>query len=68
MYSIMRFIARATAAGVISTLFTGKAEPFGLHFEGTEAAFIAAGLCVLSIVAFHIEGRMKRETNQSRRR
>jgi hypothetical protein len=61
VYNILRFLSRATAAGVISTLFTGKAEPFGMKFEGPEATGVAITLGIFSIGFFIFESAVKKK-------
>ena len=61
LYDALRVLSRAFAAGVISTLFTGKAEPFGVKFEEGQATLLAAGLAILSFLAFIAESWAKKK-------
>jgi hypothetical protein len=58
-YNICRTFARGLAAVAATTLMTGEAKPFGLHFADVQAVLLAVALLCLAVAAFTLESMGK---------
>lgn len=60
LYNVCRTFARGFAAGAVSVLFNGKAEPFGVKFESESAVALSVGLALLAWLFFVAESAAKK--------
>jgi hypothetical protein len=63
LHNVLRQSARGLAAGSVGLLLNGKAEPFGMKFDGVEATVLATVLFIAGVLVGRMQDWLEKRAN-----